>query len=171
MVLFLFILRVLFQIFKAPGNNEFCQLVLKLTNPLVLPLRKVIPQTRYVDLSTLLLWVTIDLFKYILLVYMQTHTVLSTGQLILLLPCDFFMQTTTIIFYATLFYAIMRLVAAGMENTAIETLAILSEPGLRFGRKLISSAGGFDFSPILVLVVLKIIQISITSIIPANYFF
>ncbi len=170
-VLFVFVLRLIFQLFRAPAGNPFCEGIAKVTNPIILPLRKLIPRTRYIDASTLLVWLVIDILKYIIIVYMTQSHVLTAYQLLLIVPADLVMQVTTIIFYVVIFYALLKFVASGMDNTAMRTLKILSEPALKLGRKLLPATGGFDFSPIVVVVAAKCIQIAITTYIPAGYFF
>jgi YggT family protein len=164
-------LRILFQLFRASSNNAFCQLIAKWTNPIITPLRQFIPRTRFIDLSTLSVWVALDLFKYIFLVYLQSKVFLSTFQLLLLIPADFLMQAITLVFYSILFYSIISFVAKGIHNTAIDTLRTLSEPTLRFGRRFIPGTGSIDFSPIVMLIALKALQYAITFYIPARFFF
>lgn len=166
-----FLLRLLFQLFRASSKNAFCITIANLTNPIILPLRKYIPRTRFVDLSTLLAWVVVDIVKYVLIVYIKTSVMLSFLQVVFLVPSDLIMQITSIIFYAIIFYIILKWVASGINNVAMDTLRTLSEPALRVGRQIIPSSGGFDFSPIIVLFALKVIQYAITLYIPAGYFF
>ena len=49
------LLRFLLQLVRADYYNPVSQFLAKVTNPLVLPLRRVIPSVRGLDLSTLLL--------------------------------------------------------------------------------------------------------------------
>ncbi len=167
-----FLLRMLFQFFKVKSNNEVALMVAHFTNPVVKPVRKFLPRTRFIDLSTLSIWIAIDLVKYLLMVYLQTDAVLSGFQLLLLLPCDFIMQTCFILFYSTLFHAILGLVAQGMHNPATETLEALASPLLNLARNFIPKIGALDLSPIAVLIGLKAIQLFITTyLVPTSYFF
>lgn len=171
LVLFIVILRLLFQMCRAPAGNPFCEGIAKLTNPVILPLRKLVPRTRYIDISTLIVWLVIDVIKYCVVIYMTHQHILTLFQLALIVPADLIMQTSTILLYTVLFYALLKFVAPGMQNTAISTLRILAEPVLKISRKFIPAVSGFDFSPIVAIVVLKAIQIAITTYIPASYFF
>lgn len=171
LVQFVFVLRILLQMLRVSSHNEFAVMLAELTNPVIKPLRSFLPRTRFIDISTLSVWLIVDLFKYIVIVYFKAHVVLSPMQLIVLIPADFIMQCCMILFYAVLFHAILSLVVQGMVNTATITLKALSEPLLNMGRKVIPNAGGFDLSPIFVLFILKVIEMTITSYIPAAYFF
>lgn len=171
LVQLVFLLRILFQLFRANANNAFCQKIAAITNPIIVPLRKIIPRTRFIDLSTLTVWVALDLIKYIILLYLESGEHLSFMQILLIIPADFIMQSTMIVFYAIIFHFIIGFVANGIQNTLTESLKILSEPALKFSRKIISPAGGFDFSYIIVLIALKVVQYAITFYIPARLFF
>jgi YggT family protein len=171
LVQLVFILRLILQMLRVSSQNEFAIMIAQATNPVVQPLRSILPRTRFIDISTLSVWLTVDIIKYLVIVYFQAHVVLSAFQLAVLIPADFIMQCLTLLFYAVLFHAILSFVAQGMVNTATITLKALSEPLLALGRKIIPNAGGFDLSPIVVLFVIKVIQMTITTYIPASYFF
>ena len=170
LVLFAFMLRMLFQLFKANSTNPFAINIVKFTNPAVLFLREYLPRTRYIDLSTLVCWIIIDLLKYIILSFLTMRYGLTTLQYIVLVPADFIMQLTMVIFWATLFYVIINFVAPGLQSVGMDVLKTLSEPALKKARKLISPDTGFDFAPIIVLVLAKLIQLAINLYIPADYF-
>lgn len=170
-VLFAFVLRMLFQLFRANAQNPIALHIGSVTNVVVLPLREYLPRTRYVDLSTFVCWLAIDLIKYTVMIFLANHSHLSFMQYLILIPADLLMQISTVIFYATLFYAIINFVAPGLQSVGMDTLKILSEPALAQARKLISPRAGFDFAPIIVLLVTKFIEIAITQYIPAGYFF
>lgn len=167
----IFLLRLLFQLFRASAANKFCQGIAKLTNPVVKFLRKYLPRTRYIDLSTLTAWIVLDIMKYIFIVYLESKQILSIMQLILIIPADFIMQSTMILFYSIIFHICFQLLAKGIHNTMTDSLKTLAEPALNVGRKIIPRSGGFDFSWIIVPVALKAMQYAIILYIPAKYFF
>ena len=52
LVFFLFLLRLLMQLVRADFRNPIAQAVVRLTNPLVLPLRRVLPPAGKVDTAS-----------------------------------------------------------------------------------------------------------------------
>src|SRR5688500_2419306 len=48
-----FLLRVLLPLARADSRNQFSQAVIRLTNPLVLPLRRVLPAIGKVDMASI----------------------------------------------------------------------------------------------------------------------
>lgn len=167
----IFILRILLHLFRANANNAVCQMIAKLTNPIVLPLRNIIPKTAYFDFTSLVILLVIELLKYEVVSLIQTGQFFSPFWLVVLIPFDIVMQVCWILFYILLFKIILSWVAPHLHTPVIEFLHILGEPPARLGRKLISSVGGFDLGPFVALVVLKVIQLAITAYIPAGYFF
>lgn len=171
LVLFALMLRMLFQFFRASATNPVAVTIAHYTNPIILPLREYLPRTRYIDLSTFTLWLVVDFLKYLLIVYLEIKQVLTPAQFALVIPADFIMQLTTLIFYATIFYTVINFVAPGLQSVGMDTLKTLAEPPMAMMRKFIPASGGFDFSPFLIILIAKCIQIGITQFIPAAYFF
>ena len=50
-----FLLRMILQLVRADFYNPICQFLVKATNPLVIPLRKIIPSVGKIDTASLLL--------------------------------------------------------------------------------------------------------------------
>ncbi len=167
-------LRIIFQLLKAPANNQVAIMIKNVTDVVVLPVREYVPKTRYIDLSTFLCWLVIDIIKYTILVYFTSksgHGFLSFFEYLQIVPADFLMQAMSIFFYSTLFFTIVSFVAPGLQSVGMDTLKVLCEPALKQARKIISPAGGFDFAPVIILFVTKCIQLSIIQFIPAAYFY
>ena len=171
LVLFAFMLRMLFQLFKANANNPVAITIANITDIAVKPLRDYMPRTRFIDLSTLSCWLVIDVIKYTFIVYLDAGTFLTPAQYLYIVPADFVMQALSIIFYATLFYTVINFVAPGLQSPGMDTLRALSEPVLNVVRRRIPPSGGFDFAPVIVLVLSKFCQIGITQVIPPTYFY
>ncbi len=170
-VLFAFMLRMLFQLFKVNAQNPIAISIANATNIIVLPLRQHLPRTRYIDLSTFVCWLVIDILKYTVIVFLSGSSMLSFSHYLYIIPADFIMQMLTLVFYSTLFFTIISFVAPGLRSVGMDTLRALCEPALRQARRLISPAGGFDFAPIIVILIAKFTQIAITKYIPPSYFF
>lgn len=173
-VLFTFMLRMMFQLVKIPASNQFARMIGNLTDVVILPLREYLPKTPYVDLSTLVCWLVVDIIKYTVLVYFTatgSDNFLSIIEYIQIVPADFVMQAMSILFYSTLFYTIISFVAPGLQSVGMDTLRGLCEPALNRARKIISPASGFDFAPMIVLFISKCVQLSIIQFIPAAYFY
>lgn len=68
--------------------------------------------------------------------------------------------------FAILVRVIMSFVNPGWQGPIADFLRILTEPLLKLGRKFISNIAGFDFSPFIIMIVLKIITLFISASLP-----
>lgn len=158
------LLRFLLQLVRADFYNPISQFLVKVTNPLVLPLRKVIPGYAGLDMASLLLALLLQLLGIaaILLLYS-----LEMPAIPLLLAWSFLGVVSLLVniyFFALLAMIILSWVAPGSNNPAIYLLYQITEPVMAPLRKLLPPMGGLDFSPILVFILINMIQIALRHI-------
>src|SRR5437762_14091490 len=65
--LIILLLRLYLQMVRVSFYNPISQLIVKLTDPLVLPLRRFLPRIRLIDLSIVVLIVLLDAIKFLLM--------------------------------------------------------------------------------------------------------
>ena len=58
LALFVVLMRLLLQLVRADFRNPICQAIVRLTNPLVIPLRRLLPPIRKLDTATVDAWNT-----------------------------------------------------------------------------------------------------------------
>jgi len=151
------VLRFLFQLLKADFYNPISQFIVKITTPVLHPLRKVIPGFMGVDTASLVLaWAlkTVELLLIILL---------TSGQLTLLMPLLLAIPSLLELFiniflYAVFIQVILSWVAPGGHNPAVQLIYSLTEPVMRPARRLIAPIQGIDLSPMLVIVGLYLLK-------------
>jgi len=156
-----FLLRFLLPLVRADARNPLSQAVLKITNPLVLPLRRVIPAAGRID--------TASLVALLLVQFVTTAVILALAGLPLtgatLIRSALLSLVVTILqFYklAILIYVVLSWVAPGTYSPSASLLASLCEPVLRPVRRLIPPLAGLDLSAVFVLIGLQALQILIT---------
>jgi len=153
------LLRLLFQYFRVDFYNPFSQFILKVTNPILMPLQRIIPKSRKIDLSTLLLLIAIKALELFLISLLSIGTIPSIGGLILWPIGEILSQTINVFCLAILMTVILSWVAP-KNHTPISSLLIqITEPLLSPARKLMPATIGIDFSPLLVLIALKFLDI------------
>jgi YggT family protein len=153
-----YLLRLLMPLARADFRNPIGAAVLKATDPLVLPLRRLLPPVRRFDLASL---------AALLLVQFTGTTLLGLaagggfGLLTVLIRGLYQLLHTTLQFYtfAVLLYALMSWVAPGTYSPAGQILGRLCEPLLAPVRRLVPPLGGLDLSALLVLIALQALQI------------
>lgn len=155
------LLRFLLQLVRADFYNPVSQFLVKVTNPLVIPLRKVIPGLGGLDIASLLLALLLQMAGIVLLLLING---LALPNILLLLAWSVLGVIgllVNIYFFALLAMIILSWVAAGSNNPAIYLLHQITEPVMVPVRKLLPPMGGMDFSPILVFILINVIQIAL----------
>ena len=155
------LLRFLLQLVRADFYNPICQFLVKVTNPLVLPLRKVIPGFAGLDMASLLLALLLQIAGIAALLLI--HGVGLPNPLLLLVwsALGIIGLLVNIYFFALLAMIILSWVAPGSKNPAIYLLFQITEPVMAPFRKALPPMGGMDFSPILLFILINVIQIAL----------
>jgi YggT family protein len=153
-----FLLRLLLPLVRADLRNPFGEAILRLTNPLVLPLRKVLPPVRSFDVASLVALLLVQLAGTTLLRLLaggglRPEAILAGGLRELLLTVLQFY------FFAVLVYALLSWFAGAGYNPAARMLARLVEPLLAPIRRLVPPLGGLDLSAVFLLITLQALQI------------
>jgi YggT family protein len=149
-----FLLRVIMPLVRADFRNPFGAALLKFTNPLVLPLRRVLPPARRFDpasIAALLLVQFIRTAGLQLLVggSLTVGSVLVGGLLgLLVLVVQFY-------FYAILLNALLSWFAGTGYNPAAQIVDRICEPVLAPVRRIVPPLGGLDLSPLFVMIGLQ----------------
>lgn len=150
------LLRVLFQLARADFYNPLSQLVWKLTNPPVQPLRVVVPKYRNIDTAALTVLLVIAIVFVAFIDWQFNLGVSLVGHLwFAMLKC--LLLTSQIYFYSLFIQAILSWFGPGMNNPAANVLQSLNEPLLKPVRRFIPTLSGFDFSPMAVMFALYVL--------------
>jgi len=159
--LMVMLLRFLLQLTRADFYNPISQTLVKLTNPLVIPLRRIVPGYGGIDLASLLLALILQMLMIALLVALQTGALLPVLPLIMASLIGLAASLVKIYFFAILAMIILSWIAQGGNNPALRLLFQLTEPVMAPFRKVLPPMGGLDLSPIFVFILINIIQIAL----------
>ena len=157
------LLRFLFQYFHISFANPISQLILKGTNPILIPMQRVIPRYKNIDLSIILLLIGIKALELSLLTLLSTASVPKPLGLIIWPLCSILAQSVNVFFFATLIISLLSWFMPMHHTPATSLLLQLTEPLMRPARRLLPATGGFDFSPVVVLIGLKLIDILLVN--------
>lgn len=155
------LLRFLLQLVRADFYNPVSQFLARLTNPLVLPLRRVIPSLGGLDLSSLLLALILQMAAIMVLLALNGVGPPNIGLLLVWSLLAILGLMVNIYFFALLAMIILSWVAPTSRHPALLLLFQLTEPVMAPFRKMLPNMGGLDFSPILVFILINIIQIAL----------
>jgi YggT family protein len=155
------LLRFLLQLAKADFYNPISQFLVKITNPLVVPLRRLIPGYGGLDLSSLLLSTVLQLLAIVAMLLLNGLALPNPGLLLLWSVLGVIGLLVNIYFFALLAMIILSWVAPGSSHPALLLLHQITEPVMAPFRKALPPMGGMDFSPILVFILINVIQIAL----------
>jgi len=158
------VLRFLLQLLRADFYNPISQFAVKMTQPLLKPMRRALPSIGKLDTSTLVLALLVQALAIqisALLLYGKPVGLLATLSWgitgILNLTLNFY-------FFGLFAIIILSWLAPYNRHPAILLLHQLIDPVMGPIRRLLPSAGGLDFSPILMIIVIQMFQIILRGI-------
>ena len=157
----LFVLRLAAEASRADFNNPLSQFIYRTTNPVLAPVRKAIPNWRRINVAALLVVWLLMLVKRIVLFALLGFFPHVLGLLLL--------SVADTLDFIAMFYVMLIFVWSLMSLFQVETYhpvyrlaGTLVNPLLRPVRgKLV--AGGLDFGPWIVIIVLILIRILLVS--------
>ena len=155
------VLRFLLQVVRADFYNPICQFLVKITNPLVIPMRRLVPSFAGLDLASLLLAFVLQMASIAALVFINFQVLTGLGLLLVGGVLGVVSLVVNIYFFALLAMIILSWVAPGSRHPAIHLLYQITEPVMAPFRKMLPAMGGMDFSPILVFILINVIQIAL----------
>jgi YggT family protein len=141
-----FLLRLLFQWVRANFRDPMADAIVRMTNWLILPLRRVLPPIGKIDTATVV--------SVLAVASLRTFAVLAlagqgVGDLILFLRItlvDLAEMVLKIYLFAMLLYALTSFVSPGGHAPGVRLLSQLCEPILKPVRRIIPPIGQIDFS-------------------------
>lgn len=152
------LLRFILQWLHADYYNPISQFTIKLTDPVLKPLRKLLPSIRGIDTALFVLLLICAMVKNALLIGLQYQIMPSIPGLLLLALVNILAMLINLFFYAILLRAILSWLGPRGYNPAIQIIQLVTEPLLASVRRWIPAIGGIDLSPLLVIVGLQLIN-------------
>ncbi len=163
-LLMILIIRVWLQVVRADFYNPLSQFVVKVTNPIVIPCRRIIPGFGGIDLATLVLAFIVATLKFVLIPLLNGTAIDIISALFLGL-LYLVKQSGFLLFVIMLVMALMSWVVQGYNPTQV-ILHQLTEPFLRPIRRIIPNIGGLDLSILAAFLLLNVINILLSGWIP-----
>ncbi len=151
------LLRFWLQWAKADFYNPFSQFVTKATNPLLRPLRRVIPGLGGFDLASIVLAFLVVATKFTIIALLSGHG-FPVLAIVIQSLIGVLKEAFNLVFWVLVIRAILSWVSQG-QNPVEAVLHQLTEPMLEPIRKVIPAMGGLDLSVLVLLVGLQFIQI------------
>ena len=157
--LLIVLLRFILQLVRADFYNPLSQFIVKATQPLVKPLRRIIPGFAGLDLASLVLAILVQLLLMVITLTLMGDNV--GGVILHLLVWSLIGVTSLflkVFFFALIISVILSWVAPGSYNPGAQLVNQICEPLLAPFRKLLPNLGGLDISPIFAFITINLID-------------
>jgi len=155
------LLRFFLQYFRADFYNPLSQFTVKATDPLIKPLRKIIPGFGGIDFSSLVAAYLVILLKSIVLSLIGSSYPFNIVFLLLFTFVELLQSILGLFMFLIIIRVILSWVAPAGYNPVLAVIGQISEPIVAKFRRLLPTMTGFDFSPMLALIVIYFLQLSI----------
>ena len=167
-------LRFVMQMLRVEYYNPLAQFVVKITDPVLKPARRLIPSIRSYDTSSLLLAFLVLFVKLILLKLMQTDVLLAAGRGFSAARLDFgslffiaIVDLVHLLFNIFIFSMIAQAILSWFPNPSTDAIRSLlmgiTDPILRPIRRYVPLIGGLDLSVLVGIIGLFFLQIFVTG--------
>jgi len=160
--LLLYVLRFWLPLLRVDFHNPIAQAVLRLTSPVIIPIRRFVPAVGRIDTATVLVAFAIEcLVIYVLLALRgmtADFTVVAVTSAV-----ELAILSLNMFFFVVLIRIILSWVAPQSYSPVTAMLNTIAEPILRPFRRLVPAIGGLDISPIFAIVLLQAAVIVLQS--------
>lgn len=163
--LLVLLLRLWLPLLRADFRNALAQGILRITSPLVVPLRRLLPAIGRLDTATILVAIAIQYLTVLVLlaIFGQSFT---TVPVLITTIIELVILSLNLFFFAILIKIILSWIAPHTHNPATAILNTLAEPVLRPFRRIVPPIGGLDISPIFAIVLLQAAVIFLQTLKP-----
>lgn len=157
-----YVLRLVLQWVRADFYNPFSQFVMRITNPLVLPGRKLLPAMGRVDTATLLAIIVLEILAVVFLYWLIAGALPTRPADVLV----YALLRTLVAFINLFFFAIIirvlqSWISPGAHSPVTAVIWSITEPLMAPVRRLIPAIGGLDLSPLFVIIALQALRMLI----------
>lgn len=148
------LLRLLLQWVRADFYNPLCQFLVRVTNPVLVPLRRVIPSIGRLDTASVVLMLVLEIIS-VWLIAMIASNPMNFPQIVAFSAIKLAMTLLMTYFFLIIVAVILSWIGQRMHHPAIPLVFQLTEPVLRPFRKVIPPIAGIDLSPLFALIAIR----------------
>jgi len=148
------LLRLLLQWVRADFYNPVCQFLVKVTNPVIVPLRRVIPSIRKLDTASVVVILALEV-SGVWVAGRIGSSPLNFEQIIIFSLMKLAATLLMTYFFLIIASALLSWFGARIRHPAIPLVYQLTEPVLSPFRKIIPPIAGIDLSPVFALIAIR----------------
>ena len=148
-------LRFLFQLVRADFYNPLSQVLFKITNPMLIPLRRDIPGIGVIYSASVVLMLALKYLELVVVILIKGGAFLPVA-ISMLSVTELLSQLVYIFIFSIIIQVIISWISPGSYNPVVSLIYSLNEPLMRPARRVIPPIGGLDLSPLVVLLALQL---------------
>ena len=157
------LLRIWMQWARCDFYNPLAQFVVKATQPIVGPLRRILPSMGPIDTASLVMAFVLSLIKSMVLFMVITfQPIIWIAALLILLK-----TIGLLVFWVLLVMALMSWISRG-RGPVEYVLMQLTEPLLSPIRRMLPAMGGIDFSPMVLVLLLYVLNMGMMELLQST---
>lgn len=156
-------LRFLLQLVRADFYNPVSQWIVKVTNPILDPIQKVIPVYKGWNIGALAVIFLLQMVSMTLASLIVYQSTMPPIWLLMATVFQLLYMITEFYFWLLIISVVLSWVSPGYTPFGA-LVAQLAEPALAPFRKILPPMGGLDLSPIVAFLAIQIVQILLNSV-------
>ncbi|MCG6899014.1 MAG: YggT family protein [Gammaproteobacteria bacterium] len=153
-------LRFLLGAVRADFYNPVSQFLVRITNPLLVPMRKVIPSLGKFDTSALLLMLLLQMIS-LSIVFMLRGISISVVALLVTAVAELLLLLINIFMFSIIIQVILSWINPGSYNPVTAMLYSITSPIMRPIQRLVPPISGIDLSPLVAIIGLQVVRMLI----------
>ncbi|WP_428944103.1 YggT family protein [Pantoea sp. FN060301] len=151
------LLRIWMQWSRCDFYNPLAQFIVKVTQPVVKPLRRILPSIGPVDTASLLLAFLLTTLKYPILLLIQVGAFSVDPMNLLVGLLSLVKSAGHLVFWVIIIRSLMSWISQG-RGAVDQVLIQLTEPLMSPIRRILPAMGGIDFSAMVVILILYMLN-------------
>jgi YggT family protein len=172
LIIFSLWLRIALRYLRISALSQLGQLIHSITTPLIQPFNTLLKQKykpgQKFDHMAFIILVCVEFIKITSISFLIFHALIPFVYIVLYVLADLVIQPCNILFYAIIIRVIMSFANPSWHHPINDFLRLLTNPLLILGRKIVPDISGFDFSPFIIMILLKVITLFISASLPGN---
>lgn len=159
------VVRLLLGFARANFHNPLSQFLVKVTNPVLVPMRRFIPSIGKIDTSAVVLAYGLTIIKVSLL-YLIIRGAVMFPESLLIAAGELVKTIIWVYLIALILQAVISWVGSAQGNPIAPLIHSLTNPIVRPIRKVVPTIGMMDLSPLVAILGLNVLLIVVSNIFP-----
>jgi YggT family protein len=164
----LFLIRFLLQASGASFYNPISQFIVKTTDYLAHPLRRLVPPFKRFDLASAVIAWLISVAFYAFIIFALSDQSIGIGRLLFIGLLRTVLILIGFYFWTIIIIVVASFLAQGPQHPVLTLLSQLVDPLIRPVRRILPNVGPLDFSPMVAMFGLWFVQTNLQSLLQST---